>query len=89
MPFFNAVGRQAGPAGGDSHIDIQCGGEDIECPPTSIPRQQALYLAMTMGVTLIKIYGDGSGHGSGSGGRADLSRRPAAVMRYNRLARTA
>lgn len=38
----------------ESCIEILCDNEDIECPPTSIPRQQALFLAMTMNVQLIK-----------------------------------
>jgi hypothetical protein len=36
-------------------VEILCENEDIECPPTDVPRQQALCLAMLMGVTLIKV----------------------------------
>jgi len=32
-----------------------CRHEDILCPPTRIPRQQALFLAMAMDVPLIKV----------------------------------
>ena len=38
-----------------SRIEVVCDNEDIECPPTSIPRQEALCLAMLMGVRLIKV----------------------------------
>ena len=47
----------------ESSIEILCDSEDIECPPTHIPRQEALYLAVTMNVRLIKVTDDG--------GRAD------------------
>ncbi len=40
-----------------SRIEIVCDTELIECPPTHIPRQEALYLALVFGVRLIKIYG--------------------------------
>jgi len=40
---------------GSSLIEVLCDNEDIECPPTSIPRQEALCLAMLMGVRLIKV----------------------------------
>jgi hypothetical protein len=36
-------------------IELLCRDEDIECPPTSVPRQEALYLAMAMNVELIKV----------------------------------
>jgi hypothetical protein len=39
----------------NSRIEVLCDNEDIECPPTSIPRQEALCLAMLMGVRLIKV----------------------------------
>jgi len=39
----------------ESLIELLCRGEDIPCPPTSIPRQQALFLAMAMNVPLIKV----------------------------------
>jgi hypothetical protein len=41
-----------------SRIEVLCDNEDIECPPTSIPRQEALCLAMLMGVRLIKVCDD-------------------------------
>ena len=41
-----------------SRIELLCDNEDIECPPTDIPRQEALCLAMTLNVRLIKVYGD-------------------------------
>jgi len=39
----------------ESRIEILCDDESIECPTTSVPRQEALYLAMAMDVELIKI----------------------------------
>lgn len=44
----------------ESCIQILCDNEDLECPTTSIPRQQALFLAMTMRVQLIKVTDDES-----------------------------
>jgi hypothetical protein len=44
---------------GESSISIVCSHDEIEMPPTSTPRQQALLLAMTIGVRLVKVYGDG------------------------------
>jgi hypothetical protein len=40
-----------------AEIEIVCRHEVIECPPTSIPREEALCLAVTMGVRLVKVYG--------------------------------
>jgi hypothetical protein len=39
-------------------IEIVCHREVIECPPTRIPRQEALCLAMLMKVRLVKVFGD-------------------------------
>jgi hypothetical protein len=39
----------------DSLIELLCHHEDVACPPTVIPRQQALFLAMAMNVPLIKV----------------------------------
>jgi len=39
----------------ESLIELLCREEDIPCPPTRIPRQQALFLAMAMNVPLIKV----------------------------------
>ena len=39
----------------ESLIELLCRGEDVPCPPTAIPRQQALFLAMAMDVPLIKV----------------------------------
>jgi hypothetical protein len=44
-----------------SRVEILCNGEEIPCPPTTIPRQQALYLALVMHVPLIKICDDSHG----------------------------
>ena len=40
---------------GESLIELLCRGEDIPCPPTRIPRQQALFMAMALNVPLIKV----------------------------------
>jgi len=48
--------------GQQSRLEILCNGEEIPCPPTTIPRQQALYLALVMNVHLIKISDDLSGN---------------------------
>ena len=40
-----------------AEIEIVCLHEVIECPPTAIPREEALCLAVTMGVRLVKVYG--------------------------------
>src|SRR5262249_20485419 len=37
-------------------IELVCEHEVLECPPTPIPRQEALCLAVTMGVRLVKVY---------------------------------
>ena len=42
----------------ESRIEVLCDNEDIDCPPTSIPRQQALFLAILMNVQLIKVSDD-------------------------------
>jgi len=42
----------------ESCIQILCDNEDLECPPTTIPRQEALFLAITLGVQLIKVTND-------------------------------
>ena len=46
---------------GDSQVEIVCDDESIDCPPTTVPRQQALFLAMAMGVQLIKVCGGNDG----------------------------
>lgn len=40
----------------ESLIELLCRGEDIPCPPTKIPREQALFMAMAMDVPLIKVW---------------------------------
>ena len=45
---------------GASRIELLCDNEDIECPPTHIPRQEALCLAVLLGVRLIKVSPDGA-----------------------------
>lgn len=47
----------------ESRIELLCPGDDIECPPTSVPRHEALCLAMTMNVPLIKAFADGAAKG--------------------------
>jgi len=43
----------------ESSVSIVCDTDEIELPPTCTPRQQALLLAMAIGVRLVKVYGDG------------------------------
>lgn len=40
-----------------STIELVCDHEVIDCPPTRVPREEALCLAMTMGARLVKVYG--------------------------------
>ena len=42
----------------ESLIELLCHGEDVPCPPTPIPRQQALLMALAMNVDLIKVSED-------------------------------
>lgn len=42
----------------ESTIQLLCRGEDVLCPPTTIPRQQALFMAMAINVPLIKVSED-------------------------------
>jgi len=59
VPFTNIHGVRLtlsqAPDNPTSRIELLCDNEDIECPPTSIPRQEALCLAVLMGVRLIKV----------------------------------
>lgn len=43
----------------ESTIELLCRGEDVQCPPTRIPRQQALFMAMALNVPLIKVSEEG------------------------------
>jgi hypothetical protein len=38
-----------------ARIELLCPYNDVECPPTQTPRQQALFLAMLLAVPLIKV----------------------------------
>lgn len=53
--------------GEDARIELLCPYEDIECPPTRIPRQQALFLAMMMNVPLIKVSDEAAAEAQGWG----------------------
>lgn len=53
----------------ESLIELLCQGEDVPCPPTTIPRQQALFMAMAMDVPLIKV-SEGELPSAGSAARA-------------------
>ena len=59
IPFARVHGVRLFSSGSESEngcrVEILCENEDIECPPNPVPRQQALCLAMVMGVTLIKV----------------------------------
>ena len=62
IPFENVHGvrlmMMTGNAPAASRIELLCDNEDIECPPTDVPRQEALCLAMMLNVRLIKVYGE-------------------------------
>ena len=49
----------------ESSVTIVCEHEGLELPPSNTPRQEGLLLAMTMGVRLVKVYGDGPAPGPG------------------------
>ena len=42
----------------ESRIELLCPYEDVECPPTGVPRQEALFLAMALNVPLVKVCDD-------------------------------
>jgi len=44
-----------GPHHHESKIELLCPLEDVDCPPTHIPRQEALFLAMALNVPLTKV----------------------------------
>jgi hypothetical protein len=44
-----------------AQIEIVCDYEVIECPPTTVPREEALCLALNIGVGLTKVYSDAFG----------------------------
>jgi hypothetical protein len=44
-----------GPHRHESKIELLCPLEDVACPPTHIPRQEALFLAMALNVPLTKV----------------------------------
>lgn len=39
----------------NGHVELLCDDEAISCPPTTVARQEALCLAITLGVRLIKV----------------------------------
>ena len=59
IPFSGVRGVRltscAGQNGTESVIELLCPDEDVLCPPTDAPRQEALCLAVLMGVPLIKV----------------------------------
>lgn len=61
IPFraVRAVRLTTAGGGRDSVIELLCPREDLLCPPTAVPRQQALLLAMTLGVPFVKVLGEG------------------------------
>ena len=60
----HAVRLTIGGSSADSTIEVLCDNEDIECPATPIPRQQALFLAVLLGVQLIKVCREETDSGS-------------------------
>ena len=45
----------------EAKIELVCDYEVIECPPTSVPREEALCLAVNIGVGLTKVYSEAFG----------------------------
>jgi hypothetical protein len=90
IPFarVHAVRVTLGPRASrdDSSVELLCAGHDgdVLCPPTAVPRQQGLLLAMMIGVPLVKAWDDpvsfagpGSTHTPGqSGARNERSAAP-------------
>jgi len=65
IPFADVSAVKLTLAGGESRIEIVCHREELECPPTRVPRQEALFIAMMLGVNLLKI-------GEGTRGRSPI-----------------
>ena len=59
IPFrsVRAVRVTLGPRGSarDSVVELLCHLEDVPCPPTAVPRQLGLLLALMIGVPLVKV----------------------------------
>jgi hypothetical protein len=64
IPFASVHGVRVtlGPRGSrdDSFVELLCAGHDgdVLCPPSAVPRQQGLLLAMMIGVPLVKAWDD-------------------------------
>lgn len=61
IPFQSVHGvrlMMMGKSPSNSRIELLCDNEDLQCPSTDVPRQQALCLAMTMNVRLIKVFSE-------------------------------
>lgn len=62
----------------ESRVELLCEHEDIECPPTPVPRQEALLLAISIDVPLIKVMdanGGGGGEDASPASDDDLNQR--------------
>ena len=74
IPFSRVRGVRLTSCGGrkgqESLVELLCPDEDVLCPPTDVPRQEALCLAVLMGVPLIKV----SEEAPDESGRADVGR---------------
>jgi hypothetical protein len=60
----------------DSFVELLCAGHDgdVLCPPTAVPRQQGLLIAMMIGVPLVKAWDDADAddiHGGTTAGIGD------------------
>lgn len=62
IPFDDVVGVRLtltpDPDHKSGRVELVCRGESIVCPPTRVARQEALCLAITLGVRLTKVTGD-------------------------------
>lgn len=64
IPFCDVHGVRVTHASNRSafacRVEVLCDNEDLECPPTLHPQQQALCMALMMSVRLIKVFPDAS-----------------------------
>lgn len=64
-------------SGRDSYVELICQVEDVPCPPTDIPRQLGLLLAMMIGAPLVKVSAEPPPHRAAAGGSVTAPARAA------------
>jgi hypothetical protein len=74
IPFgaVRAVRVTLGPCGSirDSFVELVCDREDVTCPPSAVPRQLGLLLAIMIGAPLVKVSEDGAYRDAAAGRQA-------------------